>query len=87
MARIKLKKLTAIKGGNASQFANRKVTDGSAIPIEMDLDAQRVYVHFSPTKHMVVNLDRHDAFEYEIDDGSDTPNVLAVPAQGPVEVS
>ena len=42
--RIKLKELTAISNGQASQFRNKKQTDGSPIPIELDLEKEKAYV-------------------------------------------
>jgi hypothetical protein len=68
MARIRLKELTAISNGQASQFKNRKQTDGSAIPIELDLENEKAYVNFSPTDVMIINLSNLDMYRYTIDD-------------------
>jgi hypothetical protein len=75
--RIKLKTLTAIKGDQTMKFQNKSIKTGNDIPIEMDMEKQRVFIRFNDLKHMVVNLDRLSAYEYEVDDGSSAPAVLA----------
>jgi hypothetical protein len=66
--RIKLKELTAISNGQASQFRNKKQTDGSPIPIELDLESEKAFVYFSPTDVMIINLGQIDMFRYTVDD-------------------
>ena len=66
--RIKLKELTAISNGQASQFRNKKQTDGSPIPIELDLEKEKAYVYFTPTDVMIINLSQIDMFRYTVDD-------------------
>jgi hypothetical protein len=71
--RIKLKELTAIAGGQASQFRNKKQTDGSPIPIELDLEKEKAYVYFSPTDVMIINLGQIDMFRYQVDEAPTAP--------------
>jgi hypothetical protein len=66
--RIKLKELTAIANGQASQFKNRKQTDGASIPIELDLEQEKAYVYFSPTDVMIINLGNLEMFRYTVDE-------------------
>jgi hypothetical protein len=66
--RIKLKELTAISNGQASQFRNKKQTDGSPIPIELDLEKEKAYVYFTPTDVMIINLGKIDMYRYTVDD-------------------
>jgi hypothetical protein len=76
MSRIKLKELTAIANGQASQFRNKKQTDGSAIPIELDLEKEKAFVYFSPTDVMIINLGNLEMFRYTVDD---TPLIAKSP--------
>jgi hypothetical protein len=66
---LKLKKLTVFHNGQAAEFKNRNVKDGTPVPINYFEDQQRAFIEFSINDVMVVNLDQCQMFRYVLEDG------------------